>query len=89
MANRRNAQQWEGECVRCSSRTHLTLQMLRAPLDRSIGMLVVSPTRELAQQIAEEAKQLTAFQQNFTVQVHSLGHVSPKIWQQISECPGM
>ncbi len=32
-------------------------------------MLVVSPTRELAAQIAEEAKQLTAFQQNFTVQV--------------------
>ena len=32
-------------------------------------MLVVSPTRELAAQIAEEAKQLSAFQQNFTVQV--------------------
>ena len=32
-------------------------------------MLVISPTRELAAQIAEEAKQITAFQQNFRVQV--------------------
>lgn len=45
--------------------------MLKNPLDRSIGMLVISPTRELAAQIAEEAKQLTAFQQNFRVQVLS------------------
>ena len=39
-------------------------------------MLVVSPTRELAAQIAEEAKQLTAFQQSFTVQVQSPGHAA-------------
>ena len=32
-------------------------------------MLVISPPRELAAQIAEEAKQITAFQQNFRVQV--------------------
>ena len=42
-------------------------------------MLVISPTRELAAQIAEEAKQITAFQQNFRVQVRLCApHCSPK-----------
>ena len=42
-------------------------------------MLVISPTRELAAQIAEEAKQITAFQQNFRVQVRlCVPHCSPK-----------
>lgn len=36
--------------------------MLKRPPNRSIGILVVSPTRELAAQIAEEAKQITKFQ---------------------------
>ena len=36
-------------------------------------MLVISPTRELAAQIAEEAKQITAFQPNFRVQVRLCG----------------
>jgi len=43
--------------------------MLKNPSNKSIGMLVISPTRELAAQIAEEAKQVTSFQQNFKVQV--------------------
>jgi superfamily II DNA/RNA helicase len=37
--------------------------MLKRPPNRSIGILVISPTRELAAQIAEEAKQLTKFQE--------------------------
>ena len=39
------------------------VQMLKRPPNRSIGILVISPTRELAAQIAEEAKQLTKFQE--------------------------
>lgn len=50
--------------------------MLEAPAGRGkIAMLVISPTRELAAQIAEEAKQLTKHQ-NLAVQVGDLvtGH---------------
>lgn len=65
------------------------MQMLEAPAGRGkIAMLVISPTRELAAQIAEEAKQLTKHQ-NLGVQVqaahqltlntcvwHVYGHIS-------------
>ncbi len=44
-------------------------QLMRAPLPRGkTGVLVVSPTRELAAQIAEEAKVLATFHK-LTVQV--------------------
>jgi superfamily II DNA/RNA helicase len=47
----------------------LILQMLARPAGRNqIGALIVSPTRELAAQIAEEAKALGTFH-NFGVQV--------------------
>ena len=44
-------------------------QLMRSPLPRGkTGVLVVSPTRELAAQIAEEAKVLATFHK-LTVQV--------------------
>lgn len=47
------------------------LQMLEDPAGRDkIAMLIISPTRELAAQIAEEAKQLTKHQ-NLGVQVET------------------
>ncbi len=45
--------------------------MLKRPAGRgAIGMLLISPTRELAMQIAEEAKMLAA-PHKFAVQVHA------------------
>jgi hypothetical protein len=55
----------------CLNKVLCNLQMLEAPAGRDkIAMLIISPTRELAAQIAEEAKQLTKHQ-NLGVQVES------------------
>ena len=55
----------------CLNKVLCNLQMLEAPAGRDkIAMLVISPTRELAAQIAEEAKQLTKHQ-NLGVQVET------------------
>jgi superfamily II DNA/RNA helicase len=42
-----------------------------------ISVLILSPTRELAQQIAEEASQLTKFQPHMSIQArHRPTHLS-------------
>ena len=47
-----------------------------SPLLLQISVLILSPTRELAQQIAEEASQLTKFQPGMAIQARDRTEMS-------------